>query len=102
MDMTQVNKESVYKDIIGILDKLSEDWEYSEEITPDTYLIDDLGFESIDLVVLGTTIEKLYKEPLPFAQFFVEVGQREVRDICLGELVDFVFRNLNGMSGSSQ
>ena len=93
--MAETSKEAVYNDITAILNKLSEDWEYSEEITPETFFAADLGFESIDLVVLATNIEKRYQKQFPFAQFFAEVGQREVRDVQVGELVDFVFANLN-------
>ena len=64
--MSDMSKEAVFSDILGILNKLSEDWEYGEEITPETFFIGDLGFESIDLVVLATTIEKKYqKGPIP-------------------------------------
>lgn len=90
-----LDSATVRGDILSILDKLSEDWEYTEEITSDTYFISDLGFESIDLVVLGTTLEKKYEKKLPFARFYAEVGLREVRDISLGEFVDFVVRNVN-------
>jgi acyl carrier protein len=98
MDKMRIDNVTVYNDILGILDKLSEDWEYSEDVTPETYLISDLGFESIDLVVLGTTIEKKYDKKLPFARFFAELGLREIKDIRLGELVDFVYQNLNSHS----
>lgn len=94
-DKMSLDRIAVYNDILGILKKLSDDWEYSEEITPNTYLLSDLGFESIDLVVLGTTLEKKYEKKLPFAQFYAEVGLREVRDIRIGEFTDFVFENLN-------
>ena len=99
--MTETSREAVYNDITAILNKLSEDWEYYEEITPETFFVADLGFESIDLVVLATTIEKRYQKQFPFAQFFAEVGQREVRDVKLGEFVNFIFQNLNSSPESS-
>jgi acyl carrier protein len=101
MEMNETSKEAVYDEIMGILKKLSGDWEYYEEITPRTFFAADLGFESIDLVVLATNIEKQYQKQFPFAQFFAEVGQRDVRDVQVGELVDFVFANLNSTLPSS-
>lgn len=93
--MSETSREAVYNSIASILNKLSEDWEYSEEIRSDTLFVADLGFESIDLVVLATNIEKLYQKQFPFAQFFLEVGQRKIRDVQVGELADFVFQHLN-------
>ena len=40
--------------------------------------------------------EERYKQQFPFPQLLAELGQREVKDIRLGELVDFIHRHLNG------
>ncbi|WP_300462935.1 acyl carrier protein [Desulfobacula sp.] len=94
--MNKENKEAVFKVVVGILNKMSEDWDSCrEEISLETYLIEDLGFESIDIVVLCTTIESHYKVQLPFARFLAEVGQKNVRDIRLDELTDFVCHYLS-------
>jgi acyl carrier protein len=93
--MTHESKQGVYDTIFGILDKLADDWEYTEEITPETNLIGDLGLESIDIVVLATSIQNHYQKPLPFAQFFAEIGQRKIRDVCIDEFADFIHQNLN-------
>ena len=47
--------------------------------------------ESLDLVVLGTAIQKRHGK-LPFAELLAEIGQRPVeeRDLSVGELVAFV------------
>jgi acyl carrier protein len=47
--------------------------------------------ESLDLVVLGTSLQDRYGR-LPFSEFLAEIGQRPVeeRDISVGELVAFV------------
>lgn len=100
--MAEFTKETIFEGIINILNMMSDDWEYADEIRLETYLIADLGFESIDIVVLGTTIEKQYKRSLPFAKFFAEIGQREIRDIRLDELVGFVYGNLNRSDAAQQ
>ena len=71
------------------------DWEYSGQITPETFLVSDLGLESLDIVVLGETIQKHYQKMLPLAQFLAEIGQREIRDIRLDEFVEFIYQHLN-------
>ena len=93
--MPEVARDNVYQTIRELIRKLAEDWEYEEEITQDTMLVADLGLESIDVVVLGTTIQNEYDCTLPLAEFMAMVGQREHKDIRIGELVDFVHQNLN-------
>ncbi len=92
--MSTLSKEQLFNDLIGLLNSLSEDWEYSDPISGSTYLIEDLGFESIDIVILCTNVEQHYGRPLPFAEFLAEIGQREVRDIRIDELVDFFHGHL--------
>ncbi len=92
--MSALSKEKLFNDLIGLLNSLSDDWEYSDPITGSTYLIEHLGFESIDIVILCTNVEQHYGRPLPFAEFLAEIGQREVRDIRVDELVDFFHQHL--------
>jgi acyl carrier protein len=54
----------------------------------------DLGLASIDAVVLGEALESHYGRPLPFAELMAELGSRADRDLPMGELVDFLRRNL--------
>ncbi len=93
--MPEVARDNIYQAVRELIEKLAEDWEYEEKITEDTLLVADLGLESIDVVVLGTTIQNEYDCTLPLAEFMAEIGQREQRDIRIGELVDFVHQHLN-------
>jgi acyl carrier protein len=95
--MTEVTRGSVLETVLSILSKMDEDGELEVEITPETWLVADMGLESIDVVVLGTTVQEHYHMSMPFAEFLAEVGQRETRDIQVREFVDFVVRHLNGM-----
>jgi hypothetical protein len=88
-------EEAILADLIGIMRGMT-DWEYSGEITRETWFFADLGFESIDAVVFGEAIEAHYHQRFPYAQFLAELGNREQRDIQLAELVDFLRRHLTG------
>lgn len=88
--MMITSQPSIMADVLEMLSQLAGDWEYSGAITPETLLFEDLGFESLDIVVLGTSIQEKYGTLMPFAEFLVDLGQREVRDISVGELVSFV------------
>lgn len=84
------SQPTIMADVLEMLDQLARDWEYSGTITADTLLFEDLGFESLDIVVLGTSIQEKYDTLMPFAEFLIDLGQREVRDVSVGELVGFV------------
>ena len=96
--MAEVSQEQVFTDLLAILEELSDDWEYSGEVTLETSFFEDLGFESIDVVALGTTIEERYRRSFPFAEFLARIGQRENQDIQIGEVVEFVYQQLDGVS----
>lgn len=93
--MTLRDSESIFKTVTGMVRQMLGDWEFSGEITDDTFLVSDLGFESLDIVVLGETIQQHYQAVMPFSQFLADVGQREVRDISVGEFVAFTHKHLN-------
>jgi acyl carrier protein len=89
-----LDREGVMADVLNLLSGLASDWEYSGEIKPETYLFADLGFESIDAVVLASHVQEHYKRKFPFPEFLAELGRREVKDLTIGELVDFVWVHL--------
>lgn len=89
------SREEILADLLLLLRGLADDWEYSGEITPDTYLLADMGFESLDVVVLSTAVQEHYGQGLPFPEFFAEIGQRQLRDVSVGEWVDFIYKYLD-------
>ncbi|MEW6442559.1 MAG: phosphopantetheine-binding protein [bacterium] len=93
--MAGLARERIFEDLKELIASLSEDWEFSSPIAQSTFLIRDLGFESIDIVILCTNVEQRYGQTLPFSEFLAEIGQREVRDIRIDELVEFFHRHLN-------
>ena len=99
--MNTVEQESILKDVLNLLNQLARDWEYSGEITPDTWLFGDLGFESIDAVILASFVQKQYGRPFPFPQLLAEIGQKEVKDLRIGELVAFIHQHLNGAAAGA-
>ena len=88
--MATALSNTIEESIKDILHKMMANMDFDEEIHPSTWLVADLGFESIDIVVLGTTIQQQIDEKLPFTEYLSQVGQREIRDISFDELVAFV------------
>lgn len=94
--MRAVDQQSIMDDVLNLLSQLAGDWEYSGEISPETFLFADLGFESIDAVVLASHVQDHYRAQLPFPELLAELGRREVKDMRVGELVAFIHHHLNG------
>ncbi len=80
--------------VITTLQELAHDWDYSRPVQSSTLLFSELGFESLDAVVLGASIQEHYRCPMPFAELLAEVGQRPVRDLSVAELTGFIERQL--------
>jgi acyl carrier protein len=89
------NRDAIDAHLRELLGELAKDWDYSRPVGPDTKLFSELGFESLDAVVLGTAIQEHYQRSMPFAELLTELGQ-EQRDLTVGELVDFVDAQLAG------
>jgi acyl carrier protein len=92
------DRETILAELLDLVNELAGDWEFDGEVTPDTYFLRDLGLESLDLVVLGTSIQYKYG-PLPFAEYLAEIGQRPVeeRDLRVADFVDFIATSLQGV-----
>lgn len=92
--MDEKSQEKIFSSVSKIINSLKDEWEYSGDITPETSLFTDLDFESIDAVVLGSMIEEHYNRPFPFAEYLAGVGEKEVQDIKVKDLVLFIHQNL--------
>jgi acyl carrier protein len=92
--MSVLTKEQVFSDVRGLLDELKGDWDYEEEITHQTKLFADLGFESIDAVALGAAIEEHYQRQLPFAEYLAALAQQEIPDITVDDIVTFTYQHI--------
>ena len=89
-----ISYEQVLSDVLGLLDELSNDWEYEGTVTPETGLLTDMGFESLELVVLGVAIQEQYKQTIPFPEFLADLGERKVDDIFVKDLVQFIYQHV--------
>jgi acyl carrier protein len=81
----------VLQAILGLLADARGDWEYDGEIGPHTRFVEDLGLESLEIVVLATMVQQRFGR-LPFPQYFEEIGQRpiEQRDLTVEDIALFV------------
>lgn len=97
-----VDKQEVAAYVIEILNQLASDWEFDQEITRDSYLFTDLGFQSLDAVVLGNALQEKFGKPIPYADLLEDVGKREQNDVAVEEWIDFTYRHLSNSSSGIQ
>jgi acyl carrier protein len=96
-----VTETEVSQYILDQLGKLAEDWDHSEGVTPKSLLFTELGFESLDAVVLAVSIQDHYDRQMPFAELFAELGEQR-RDLSVQELIDFTITHLAAMPALSK
>ncbi len=87
------NRAQILGDLAELLANF-EGREYSAPITEGTSFFGDLGFASIEAVILGEALENKYGQELPFHQFLGDAAARQAEDISVGELADFLVASL--------
>ncbi|EIT69882.1 MULTISPECIES: acyl carrier protein [Hydrocarboniphaga] len=93
--MSATSEELVGK-LAELLQDFTQDWdnEFEGEMTRQTKLLADLGFESIDIIQLVVAIEEMVgKRKLPFNELLMRDG-RYVDDLSIGQIADFLATKL--------
>ena len=93
--MKSPDKTLIFDEIIEIIKKLHDISEYTDDISADTYFFEDLGFESIDIVVLAANLEEYFQQSFPFTDFLAELGEQRANDIKVSQVIDFIVENLD-------
>lgn len=94
--MSVLNTESIQLKVITVLQDMIADWELDDvnEIDAETKLMEDLAFESLDVVQFVVALEKAFEQKnLPFQNLFMRDGDY-VDEIKVKEVVEFLNKNL--------
>jgi acyl carrier protein len=97
-----VSRQSIVADLVKMIADITQDWDldFGGGITEETRLVSELGFQSIDVVMLVGEIHKHYgRRNLPFEKLLMVDG-RYAEEIRISEMADFLDRQLNGIAGS--
>ncbi len=89
---TLLTKEKIEAKVIEALEAMTADWELDLDkgINSETRLMEDLAFESIDVVQLVVALEqRLNRKNIPFEHLFMEEGDY-VDDLVVSEIVEFL------------
>ena len=95
----QVTDTQIVADLATLLSNF-QGREYSGTIDAQTLFFGELGFASIDAIVLGEELEKFYGRKFPFHSFLAAAQARGAQDISVSELADFLHQQLNADSAS--
>lgn len=90
--------DEVLSGVTQVVTEMVADWDLDQPagITPDTRLMEDLEFESIDIVQLAVSLEQHFDQTgLPFEQLFMRDGDY-VDDLTISQIADFLREQLNG------
>jgi acyl carrier protein len=93
-----LDRTAVLDEVVDLAQHVTSDWELdlAAPIGPATRLVDDLGFDSIDLVCLFVAIEQRFERAaLPFDELVMEDGEY-VEDLLVDEVAGFVHAHLAG------
>lgn len=94
--MTVLNPEAIQLKVITVLQDMIADWELDDinEIDAETKLMEDLAFESLDVVQFVVALEKEFeRKSLPFQNLFMHDGDY-VDEIKVKEVVEFLNKNI--------
>lgn len=89
---TQSGSPATIPEVTRILEDMTTDWDldFSGGIGPDTLLIADLAFESIDVVEFVVALEERFgRRDLPFEALLMADG-RYVDDLTVAQVAEFL------------
>ncbi len=89
-------KEEIQAKVIEALESMTVDWDLDldQGITAETRLMEDMAFESIDVVQLVVALEqRLNRKNIPFEHLFLKEGDY-VDDLVVSEVVEFLVAEL--------
>ena len=92
--MAALSREQVLRDLAGLL-RNYQGREYSEVIDGRTRFFGDLGLTSIHAVHFSELLERHYRRSFPFQEFLSGLAQRQVEDLELGELIEFLYQHMS-------
>ena len=89
-------RDQIERDLVSILTDMTADWDLSlsEPIGPETRLMADLAFESIDVVQLVVAIEAHFQRRKMHFEQLMMVDGRYVQELQVKQIVDFLAQQL--------
>jgi acyl carrier protein len=103
IDPLAVDRQTIQAEVSRILDDMTRDWDfqYSGAIGGDTCLVADLGFQSIDFVMVIVSLEETFhRKNLPFESLLVKNGIF-VGDVTVDQITEMLTKCLQRAEGGA-
>ena len=89
--------------ITSAITNITAEWSLSADVTPDTKLIGELGFTSMDVIDLFAMLDVALQAKLPYERFVVPAGDGEYRqEMSVAEIAAFVDEYFDRPRGGPQ
>ena len=83
--------EQIAETIVTTIVNVTQDWSLSANVGPETRLVAELGFTSMDVIDLFAMLDMAFQVKLPFEQFVIAGASGEYRqEMTVAELAAFV------------
>ena len=90
-----MQRDDVEGAVLNVLRKMVQDWDLDRPLEAQSFIVADLGFESIDLIQLVVALEQHFgNRRLGFNDLLMKDG-RYVDDLSVRQIADFVAQRLN-------
>ena len=85
------DRAQITETVIATVTNITQDWNLSADVRPETRLISELGFTSMDAIDLFAMLDIAFHSKLPFEQFAVVGANGEYRqEFTVAEVAEFV------------
>lgn len=85
-----MNKDAISDTVVSTLKSFIQDWGLDAEITAETTIVEDLEFDSIDVIQLTVELEKAFgSRKIGFQELLMKDG-RYVDDLSVGQFQAFL------------
>jgi acyl carrier protein len=85
---------TVLDEVAAMIGQVLDDPELTADITYDTTFQEDLGFESLDIVLLGNHLVARYGDAINFPLFLSTLTVDDIIGLRVGDLVDHIRSNV--------
>ncbi len=89
-----MTRDTVKQTVVTVLADFVQDWGLDADITPQTTLVGDLGFDSIDVIQLTVALERAFGSRKIGFQDLLMQGGRYVDDLSVEQFQQFLENRL--------
>jgi acyl carrier protein len=101
--MSSLLRDTAEGTVIAVIEDLIQDWglELDAGVTPETRLVENLEFASVDIIQLCVALEQAYERKLGFQNLLMRDGSY-VGDLSVHQVAVFIESRLHATEGAAR